>query len=745
MTTIMKIVRQVYLCIGIVSMILWGGRAHFVRAQPRTSPSQGESSMEAKLAEGVHKVRAGKAQAAVSLLQEVFEADPGFGVAEHGAVAYWLGRAYATVKNAERAREVWLMGLEVLPPESPFDVRVGDAYLQSLQPAALRAHRNQAVRVYKRLVRQAGPALASAEQTVLRRHVAQMALLLGDDALGHVIHEARDVPARKWTFEDDAGTYLLSWWRRKDPLPATAENERLEEHLERVAYARAHYAYEERALGLDDRGVVYVKYGKPSQRRSIHYDDGKFMREVLRFGVPVGVSDFPSNEIWFYRHIDRSGYYIFAELHGYYQIAHTNELLPRLLRHRQASTERGINISVSSLAALRYIYRELALYHVDFSARYEKIEGYAGWQEIRQFSASAGGESGMMGEQRAKVGAGQGERLVFANSSLGVSPPHQFVGKMLVRGDRADRRAAQRREQAMPKQHTDLLDNTETLPLAMRTARFLTPNGTTRTEVYWGTTPGALQFDGDAQSTGASMVKFTAVQYGPTYQRETVKEHKYVFDTRGAPAQQAFVAPPQSIKGGTDLYHLALQWEQYPAQASAGKSLRLGIKRRITTQQIDTIQALSAGAGTLEMSDLKAMVIPDQEAIADPSETAQPYPFRQITPQTPLLLYFEVYHLGFNADDRTEYTVEYEVLRRTDRGGFTRLFRGDEEQRTTTRTTYEGNSRTAQEYIMLSLGDWEHEQDGMLRVTVRVTDEATGQQIERDIDFQLNPVPAAAR
>jgi hypothetical protein len=47
---------------------------------------------------------------------------------------------------------------------------------------------------------------------------------------------------------------------------------------------------------------------------------------------------------------------------------------------------------------------------------------------------------------------------------------------------------------------------------------------------------------------------------------------------------------------------------------------------------------------------------------------------------------------------------------------------------------YEGQSRTANEYIVLDLSAWEGERD--LTVTVRVTDAITGQQVERSIEFE---------
>jgi len=96
-----------------------------------------------------------------------------------------------------------------------------------------------------------------------------------------------------------------------------------------------------------------------------------------------------------------------------------------------------------------------------------------------------------------------------------------------------------------------------------------------------------------------------------------------------------------------------------------------------------------------------------------------------------LLLYFEVYHLTYDADDQTRYTVEYEMTRRTDGG----LLRKGNEDRISAATEYAGDSRTARETILLDLS--ELDAAGELDVTVRVTDEVTGRQVERTLPFTL--------
>lgn len=63
---------------------------------------------------------------------------------------------------------------------------------------------------------------------------------------------------------------MKQFWIEKDPTPTTAYNERLLEHWQRIAYARANYTKARSApYGTDDRGLLYVKYGAPDRKRSV--------------------------------------------------------------------------------------------------------------------------------------------------------------------------------------------------------------------------------------------------------------------------------------------------------------------------------------------------------------------------------------------------------------------------------------------------------------------------------------------
>jgi hypothetical protein len=117
-----------------------------------------------------------------------------------------------------------------------------------------------------------------------------------------------------------------------------------------------------------------------------------------------------------------------------------------------------------------------------------------------------------------------------------------------------------------------------------------------------------------------------------------------------------------------------------------------------------------------------------------------PYPFAHLNPRTPLALYFEAYNLQFDASDRTQYTVAYEVRARDEkRGLWQRIFGGQDEQVTATEVTYTGNSATVREYIFIEQADWNaSQQHEHIEINVKFTDETTGQTYSRSIQFVVD-------
>ncbi len=718
------------------------------RAQLDIPEIQGPSGTS-QVETGVELLREGRHEEAVSLLRSALDTDSALVSPVHGAAAYWLGKAYEQADQAEKAQSTRRVGLRTLWDSGQFDARLADAYLRGLTPGQLRGERPYAVDIYRSLLGRVGTDTSEAMRSLSRRRVAQLAPLMADSALARVIQQDRSTAPAEWTFAPEAGAALVEWWRGLDPLPATDANERLEEHLTRLVRVRKNFACAERASALDDRGLVHLRFGSPYKQRALNYEDGEFFQEVYRFGVNVPPSSFPKSEIWLYTHIDESGFYLFAEdnTSECFRQAKANELMPGYLTRQRADTERGLNIAYSALMAMRAIYRELALFHINFSTRYSKIANYASWQEMQATAAraaerSGGSASGSAGQRSTKVGAGVGQtRRVFSNPSVGYDYPTRFVSRMVRRAEREDREAVERREDAMPRQHTTLLDETARLPVSVRTARFLDPDGTTRTEVYWGVPAARLQL-GEANSLSSSLIAVSAAQYDDEHRLSQRTRRRYPVEVQPGTDSRMIVPSPLTLEGATDRYHLGLQWGQYQlwASESASEGKRLGPKRRVATARADSLEPLRAEGPAVEMSDVKVLTLPDTSAqsLIRPTEQATPYPFRALTGDTPLLLSFELYHLAYGADDRTRYSIAYEASGETKRG-WTEIFRGTDTQRTSTEMTMAGTDRRTEEAILLDLSEIERDEPQDVRVTVRVTDEVTGTTVSRDVEFVLQP------
>jgi GWxTD domain-containing protein len=72
--------------------------------------------------------------------------------------------------------------------------------------------------------------------------------------------------------------FMIDFWKKIDPTPATVQNEAMIEHYRRVAYADEHYGTAGVRGALTDRGKIYIKYGAPDDIQSF-FSDYEFIRD----------------------------------------------------------------------------------------------------------------------------------------------------------------------------------------------------------------------------------------------------------------------------------------------------------------------------------------------------------------------------------------------------------------------------------------------------------------------------------
>ena len=674
--------------------------------------------------DGVRAARSAQYREAVAQLEPVFDVMPGYYMPGTGAAAYWLGQAYLSSDRPDEGAMVWQAGLQALASVGIMDVDLADAFIEHVFAHEDQARYAVAAEAYLIVLAGLDRDLPAAQRAVVAKHLKPLALIVPQAVRAEtrldVVVETGMLPDRT----HKAGARLVRWWRSEDALPATPQHERLEEHLARVAYAQTHYA-SKGGMGFDDRGGIYVRLGPPHRETTITFE-GMSLSILQR--SPNGAArqafstlpTLPDNVFWVYNHIHRDAQYLFIRQPGQgYRLGEPFDLIPSRLRSGLGTvTQRGRQKGRVLLEVLKAVYGQLGHYHQHFIRRYDDVATYI--EKLEDVEATTD-------PRRAPEVLPQG--------------PAAFAQAMLLEGQSEDQQASRQRRDLVPRSYANVFGEAESLPVAMRWARFLAPDGTTRTELYWSLTAEALhpskQLEKRLRQAGHDpashyLVEVTSVQQTTAYQERVVQINRHLVPTAAGNADEVLPTQVMTARSDQDAYHLALQWDTYWTDGEPGDVSRLGPRLKIGSYRLDALRTLNDNPGRLEMSDLKPLLAFDA---ARPLEGAEPYPYAAIRPETPLALYFEVYHLTFGADDQAHYTVEYEVTRSEEKGGLLRFLGGDTDHQTTAQTRYTSDSRTAHEYIMLDLSAWQGE--GQLGITVRVTDETTGQQIERSVAFEV--------
>ncbi len=660
---------------------------------------QGLSGLNVAFAEGVRAVEAGAYEAAVMPLAAVFREAPDFFVPGRGSAAYWLGRAYRSAEKPEVALDVWARGWQALTEAGRIDLRLADALLTETFARKDTLRYPVATSAYLTLLEHLDGDLPEDLRPIRTRVLAPLALILPDslrEATGLTDAET----AGTARLPVGMGARLAAWWRSMDPLPATPENERLREHLERVAHATKTFGHPLAPLGFDDRAKIYIRLGPPTRTTAVMIDQNAPLRPQLSDAL---APFYPEGVFWVYDHVDDTAQYLFVRERGRpFRLGSPVDLVPPSLRGKRSS--------LRLMEAMMGIYRMLALYHRKghYVSMYEQIENYLG---LLEDYALAGTQRSPAGTYRATPPA-----------------PAATVFSTLSRARAEDRRAIRSREARVPAAYTNVFDEVDRLPVEVRWARFLDPDGTTRTEVYWGLktrdlAPSKklekrLSEDGFTP-TGQYLIEMTALRQAEDFRaRGRQVARRMVADAGG---DETAVIPAQTFvaRGDTGRYGLALQWDVF--WSSVGAAVARGPKLKVGVYRIGAVEALSSDPARLEMSDLKPLRLFNP---AQSLDQAAPYPHGALLPEIPFGLYFEVYHLTFGTDDRAHFTVAYEVSREGERG-----------ERITATTPYTSDHRTARETIFLDLNRLRDE--GRFEVAVHVTDDTTGHTVTRTLTFDV--------
>lgn len=504
-----------------------------------------------------------------------------------------------------------------------------------------------------------------------------------------------------------ARSSILGWWRSQDPLPASEVNERMVEHVRRVQYALDHYGCTSCEEGYDERGEIYVRYGEPERISRVTFDDPLLIDAIYQPGIAVSPADFPDNEFWRYLNLDRDAYFLFIQDGGFYRIGDTSDLLPSVLRSGLGYSGRGLVKSRMLLAAMRSIYRQLALEHHHFGSRFNDVDL---WLAAREETGRLRGRDNV---ENSKIITGaalvQGETPEQLDLDQELrQPPILFAQNTILSARTQDQQAAYQREILLPSSTSEVLNALPTFALGVRHARFLKPDGTTTTEIYWHPESTSFTVPGHPAQEEYIIKSFVAQEDAAHTRLNTMTD---AIRVEMPSASEAVTIPVQTIEvnGSTGLYHLALQWDQHEVTPAG-----IGNRLQLASRRIDSLRALDASGATLEMSDL----IPLAHNI-DTDELV-PWPHEWIYKGMRFGLGFEIYHLAYGQGDQTSYKVTYQVS-----SGRRRI--------SSTSVEFEGQSRLETEEVYLDLG----QRAGEIIVTVSVQDQISGHEISRSLTLTL--------
>lgn len=532
-------------------------------------------------------------------------------------------------------------------------------------------------------------------RSVVRRHLNALSVVLPERMVKRLQIEKGAETGRVQALTDGAGRDLTRWWRRRNPYPATPYNERLREHLQRTTEAFEKYSREDNPDRLDDRGRVYIRFGPPDRKREL--DMGH------------------EGEFWVYASHSAAEYVFVRDRGDGYKLASPTDILPERLRRGFGPSTRGLRKAVRSLTMLERVYERLAHFRSRYGITFSDLSMYK--EQVRQ-------------------------AMDGLPTSFSVRP-HTFARQKIQEIQHEEAEATQRRKEVLPRTQSDVGSEFEEIPIAARWVRSLTEAGSTEVALYWSVPRSSLRPSDEqaealkkhGEARGGYLLSSPLIQFSESYGRRSMRT-RHLFSPEDGRTGGTLDPRRTTFKlEGTP--HAALQVDvAWATLEGESESMRPQAKLKVGTSRADSLKPLNNDPSVLEMSDLRpALLRTDSTSV----EEAPVYPFRKLTPTIPLALRFEIYHLSTDAAGRTQYTVEYEVLRKTDRGGFARLLRGDEQERTAVKSRVEGRATRTMESVLLNSSNWVREETQTVRVTVEVTDERTGEQVSRAVEFDLPP------
>ncbi len=560
-------------------------------------------------------------------------------------------------RQCEEAVRLWHTRLAELSLRDPEAYRLADAYVHAVFEHRLQMYEGKAAELYLEML--AFPAPASVRR-IQEHHLAQLSFILPDSMAAY------------------PGLRLITWWNQQDPLPATPVNERLVEHLQRVAEAERRFPDSGKVEGFDARGALYIRLGRPRTRATVRVDTHRLIRALSEAGITPAGSFAPlPNEFWEYRHLGEAVHYLFVLKGGRFRQGHALDLIPDYLftatRRGMSSARRRVVAGVL-LEAMDALARELALRHPAYETLLQTVERY---QEELRYTAGA------------------------------LAPDWARTLQTEVR--QMVREQEQAQEMQEPRVYSSVGEGLPLLDTALRMVRFQDRTGQTYVHLYWSHRPDLFRHTAwpEMGEQEAFMVDMVLVQYTLAFQRGAEIHRQYLIRQSADPVLQHLVVPLSDTLRG-----IGVEWDLFGVQKDSTGQWE--VIRYLATQALPPRSITPLRTDRMEMSDLLP-VLEDSSAV---------YPFATLYADTPLGVYFEVYHLTPDASGACRYEVTYTVRS------------NGKEEPVAARYRVETSDTRVRERVTLDLQSFRGKKKELV-LLVQVRDLVAGTEVQRTLPFRI--------
>ncbi|MCP4726466.1 MAG: GWxTD domain-containing protein [bacterium] len=153
----------------------------------------------------------------------------------------------------------WVNGRNILAKEGKSDPRIAIAFIETATQYKKENYYPLAVKMYLESITREN--FEKYPDTIIEEAERILPLLMEYNKKD-LVNEWKDLIENR---DPALAIKIKGYWVEADRTPFTEKNERLIEHWERIAYSRENFTRKTNTVyGTDDRGIYWVKFGKPS-------------------------------------------------------------------------------------------------------------------------------------------------------------------------------------------------------------------------------------------------------------------------------------------------------------------------------------------------------------------------------------------------------------------------------------------------------------------------------------------------